>query len=155
MPVTERRTPEHAPDQLPPMENWFGSIGPRSWNAISTGSRKLVVEPLIEINRMIMQGLSGGAQAAASSTWPAAILAFLGRVNPGAQATLARVPGVCDVHDLHVWTITSGFPALSAHVVVGRDDRLVARTREVPVPADGQAVEISVGRRTGRAGFLR
>lgn len=28
------------------------------------------------------------------------------------------VPGVLDVHDLHVWTITSGLPVLSAHVVV-------------------------------------
>ena len=27
-------------------------------------------------------------------------------------------PGVREVHDLHVWTITSGFPALSAHVLV-------------------------------------
>jgi cobalt-zinc-cadmium efflux system protein len=31
---------------------------------------------------------------------------------------MARVPGVKAVHDLHVWTITSGFVALSAHVVV-------------------------------------
>lgn len=27
-------------------------------------------------------------------------------------------PGVLDVHDLHAWTITSGLPVLSAHVVV-------------------------------------
>jgi cobalt-zinc-cadmium efflux system protein len=27
-------------------------------------------------------------------------------------------PGVVEVHDLHVWTVTSGFPALSAHVLV-------------------------------------
>jgi cobalt-zinc-cadmium efflux system protein len=26
---------------------------------------------------------------------------------------------VVEVHDLHVWTVTSGFPALSAHVLVG------------------------------------
>jgi cobalt-zinc-cadmium efflux system protein len=26
------------------------------------------------------------------------------------------------VHDLHVWEVTSGFPALSAHVVVGTDE---------------------------------
>jgi cobalt-zinc-cadmium efflux system protein len=26
--------------------------------------------------------------------------------------------GVVEVHDLHVWTVTSGFPALSAHVLV-------------------------------------
>jgi cobalt-zinc-cadmium efflux system protein len=32
--------------------------------------------------------------------------------------TLAAHPGVVEVHDLHVWEVTSGFPALSAHVVV-------------------------------------
>jgi cobalt-zinc-cadmium efflux system protein len=31
---------------------------------------------------------------------------------------LRSVGDVVDVHDLHVWTITSGFPALSAHVLV-------------------------------------
>jgi cobalt-zinc-cadmium efflux system protein len=31
---------------------------------------------------------------------------------------LRSVAKVVDVHDLHVWTITSGFPALSAHVLV-------------------------------------
>ena len=31
---------------------------------------------------------------------------------------MAALPGVVDVHDLHIWTITSGFPALSAHVLV-------------------------------------
>ncbi|MBD0318161.1 MAG: cation transporter [Thermoleophilia bacterium] len=33
-------------------------------------------------------------------------------------AALAAHPGVVDVHDLHVWTVTSGFPALAAHVLV-------------------------------------
>jgi cobalt-zinc-cadmium efflux system protein len=31
---------------------------------------------------------------------------------------MASHPGVVGVHDLHIWTITSGFPSLSAHVVV-------------------------------------
>jgi cobalt-zinc-cadmium efflux system protein len=31
---------------------------------------------------------------------------------------LVETPGVTDVHDLHAWTITSGLPVLSAHVVV-------------------------------------
>jgi cobalt-zinc-cadmium efflux system protein len=35
---------------------------------------------------------------------------------------LAAYPGVVSVHDLHVWEVTSGFPALSAHIVVGWDD---------------------------------
>ena len=34
---------------------------------------------------------------------------------------MARAPGVMKVHDLHIWEITSGFPALSAHVLVGPD----------------------------------
>ncbi len=34
---------------------------------------------------------------------------------------MAAVPGVIDVHDLHAWTITSGVPVLSAHVVVDDD----------------------------------
>jgi cobalt-zinc-cadmium efflux system protein len=31
---------------------------------------------------------------------------------------IAGYPGVVEAHDLHVWTVTSGFPALSAHVLV-------------------------------------
>jgi cobalt-zinc-cadmium efflux system protein len=38
------------------------------------------------------------------------------------DAALRTHGGVTDVHDLHVWTISSGFPALSAHVLVGRDE---------------------------------
>jgi cobalt-zinc-cadmium efflux system protein len=34
------------------------------------------------------------------------------------RAHLCGVAGVVDVHDLHAWTITSGMPALSAHVTV-------------------------------------
>jgi cobalt-zinc-cadmium efflux system protein len=44
---------------------------------------------------------------------------------------LAGAPGVVDVHDLHIWTITSGFPALSAHVLVGRGEDCHARRREL------------------------
>jgi cobalt-zinc-cadmium efflux system protein len=46
-------------------------------------------------------------------------------------ARLASAPGVVEVHDLHIWTITSGFPALSAHVLVGRDEDCHARRREL------------------------
>jgi cobalt-zinc-cadmium efflux system protein len=31
---------------------------------------------------------------------------------------IAAHPGVVEAHDLHVWTVTDGFPALSAHVLV-------------------------------------
>jgi cobalt-zinc-cadmium efflux system protein len=34
---------------------------------------------------------------------------------------MAAVEGVVEVHDLHVWTVTSGFPAVAAHVTVRGD----------------------------------
>ncbi|MGV9770389.1 cation diffusion facilitator family transporter [Streptosporangium sp. NPDC003464] len=37
---------------------------------------------------------------------------------------LMEAPGVLDVHDLHAWTITSGVPVMSAHVVV--EERVLA-----------------------------
>jgi len=39
------------------------------------------------------------------------------------RSHLVQTPGVVDVHDLHAWTITSGMPVLSAHVVV--DDEVL------------------------------
>ena len=43
--------------------------------------------------------------------------------------TLAGSPGVVEVHDLHVWEVTSGFPALSAHVTVAAGDDCHERRR--------------------------
>jgi cobalt-zinc-cadmium efflux system protein len=37
------------------------------------------------------------------------------------RAHMLATKGVADVHDLHAWTITSGLPVLSAHVVVDQD----------------------------------
>jgi cobalt-zinc-cadmium efflux system protein len=43
-------------------------------------------------------------------------------IDPEAVArALAAEPDVAEVHDLHVWTVTSGFPALAAHVLVSPD----------------------------------
>ena len=45
---------------------------------------------------------------------------------------LVAEPGVHEVHDLHVWTLTSGFPVLSAHVLVapGSDCHALRRQLE-------------------------
>ncbi len=37
------------------------------------------------------------------------------------ERALAGVPGVAGVHDLHVWTITSGFVSLSAHLKIAKE----------------------------------
>jgi cobalt-zinc-cadmium efflux system protein len=44
---------------------------------------------------------------------------------------LVAQPAVVEVHDLHVWEITSGFPALSAHVLVGSESNCHAARREM------------------------
>ncbi len=46
------------------------------------------------------------------------------------EALVGR-PSVVEVHDLHVWEISSGFPALSAHVLVGADSNCHAARRDM------------------------
>jgi cobalt-zinc-cadmium efflux system protein len=45
--------------------------------------------------------------------------------------TLAALPGIVEIHDLHVWEVTSGFVAVAAHVVVAPDDDCHLRRREL------------------------
>jgi cobalt-zinc-cadmium efflux system protein len=42
---------------------------------------------------------------------------------------LVRIEGVKDVHHLHLWTITSGLYAMSAHVVI--DDLLISKSSQI------------------------
>jgi cobalt-zinc-cadmium efflux system protein len=46
-------------------------------------------------------------------------------------AAMAAHPSVANIHDLHVWEITSGFPALSAHVLVRPGDDCHAVRRDL------------------------
>lgn len=39
---------------------------------------------------------------------------------------IKAVPGVCDVHDVHLWTITVGLDAMSGHVIVENLDKNTA-----------------------------
>jgi len=77
---------------------------------ILAASARLVMEPLGVLMETAPAGLD---------------VEELGRV-------LVSVDGVREVHELHVWTVTTGFTALSAHVVAarGRDRDLVRRELE-------------------------
>jgi cobalt-zinc-cadmium efflux system protein len=64
------------------------------------------------------------------------ILVLLEATPPGLDAeqigrAIVAEAGVVEVHDLHVWQITSGFPALSAHVLVHEGDDCHAIRRNV------------------------
>jgi cobalt-zinc-cadmium efflux system protein len=53
-------------------------------------------------------------------------------IDPDAVGrALAAHPGVSEVHDLHVWEVTSGFTALSAHVLVPANTDCHARRAEL------------------------
>jgi cobalt-zinc-cadmium efflux system protein len=61
---------------------------------------------------------------------------FLEAAPPGLDPqmigeALVAQPGVIEVHDLHVWEVTSGFPALSAHVLVAADSDCHAARRGI------------------------
>lgn len=59
-------------------------------------------------------------------------------IDPGAiEATIRGVEGVTDVHELHVWEVTSGFPALSAHVLVDPGIDCHQRRLAIEVLLDG------------------
>jgi cobalt-zinc-cadmium efflux system protein len=45
-------------------------------------------------------------------------------ISPGAvRAQLNAIPGIESVHDLHVWTVSSGLVAMSAHAIVREPER--------------------------------
>ncbi len=37
------------------------------------------------------------------------------------KAALGGIPAVVEIHDLHIWTITSGYPVLSCHITISDD----------------------------------
>ncbi|MBX6364258.1 MAG: cation transporter [Gemmatimonadetes bacterium] len=47
------------------------------------------------------------------------------------RAAIDEIPGVDNVHDLHVWTVTSGFLAMSGHAVVAPGDAHQAILEEI------------------------
>lgn len=61
---------------------------------------------------------------AGEAAYDAALLAVLGQHLPEGMelenvvADLESVPGVADIHDLHIWTLTSGMNVATAHLVV-------------------------------------
>lgn len=64
-------------------------------------------------------------------------------VDPdGIGAAICEEEGVRSVHDLHVWTVTAGFGAIAAHVVVaqGADRDLIRRRLELTL-RDGYGIE--------------
>lgn len=85
---------------------------------LATGFER--ADPLVSLLIAALMARSGWALVKASAR------VFLEAAPQGLDPevigrALAAQEGVAEVHDLHVWEVTSGFPALSAHVLVGSD----------------------------------
>ncbi|MCJ7508154.1 MAG: cation transporter, partial [candidate division Zixibacteria bacterium] len=45
------------------------------------------------------------------------------------KSELEKMEGIKGVHDIHIWTITSGIYALSGHLFI--DDQMVSKTKQI------------------------
>jgi len=95
----------------------LGSLGVIVAAVIILATGWLYADPLISV-------VIGVLVAASSWTVLRESVAILLEMTPSeldaeeVKARMLSVESVTNVHDLHIWTITSGFPALSAHVLV-------------------------------------
>lgn len=110
----------------------LGSLGVVFAGAVVFAGGSSVVDPIVGIAIAVL---------IVASSWrlisePLGVLmeaAPAGLDVDAAGAAICEEEGVRSVHDLHIWTVTSGFGALSAHVVVaaGCDRDLVRRRIEL------------------------
>jgi cobalt-zinc-cadmium efflux system protein len=108
----------------------LGSLGVVVAGVVILATGWLYADPLVSalIGLLILVGSYGVLRDS--------VLVLLEAAPAGVDSTvvgrsMAAFPGVVGVHDLHVWTITSGFPALSAHVLVRPRDDCHAIRREL------------------------
>lgn len=107
----------------------LGSLGVLIAGAFVLAGGSSVVDPVVSLAIAVLILLSSWRLIAE----PVGVLmeaAPAGVDVDAAGAAICAEQGVLSVHDLHIWTVTSGFGALAAHVVVEPDcDRDLVRAR--------------------------
>jgi cobalt-zinc-cadmium efflux system protein len=87
-----------------------------------------LIDPILSI--LIALGIIAGAIALVSESVSILLESAPSHINVAAVAEeIAKVGGVREAYHVHVWTITSGVYALSAHVII--DDRPVSGSKEL------------------------
>lgn len=95
----------------------LSSVGVIAAGAIIWWTGWLIVDPIISL--VISVVILVGAYRLVRDAVDVLLEAAPAHVDLEAiRQLMAEVPGVTGVHDLHVWTISSGIYALSAHLVV-------------------------------------
>jgi cobalt-zinc-cadmium efflux system protein len=92
-------------------------------------TRWLWLDPLVSL--LVSALIVAGTWRILRESLDLAMDAVPGRIDPAAvRAYLETVPGVVDVHDLHIWAMSTTETALTAHLITDRaglDDELTAR----------------------------
>lgn len=113
------------------LSDLLGSVGALAAGAIIVTTGWVLADPLVSIviaglivvgaGRLVWESVDVLLEAAPSHVSLAEV-----------HDRLTSVPGVSSVHDLHVWTVTSGVVAMSGHLVVGdaRDHQRVLETAQ-------------------------
>jgi len=117
----------------------LGSAGALAAGAIILGTGWLPADPLISVFISLLI-LAGAWRLVKESTDILLEATPAGIALDEVHDRIASVPGVTSVHDLHVWTVTSGVIAMSGHLVVGN-------------PGDNQRVLEAVQERLGDMGI--
>jgi len=87
-----------------------------------------LIDPILSI--LIALGIIAGAIGLVSESVSILLESAPSHINVAAVAEeIAKIAGVREAYHVHVWTITSGVYALSAHVII--DDRPVSGSREL------------------------
>jgi cobalt-zinc-cadmium efflux system protein len=98
----------------------LGSVGAIVAGVVMLTTGWFLADPLISVGIGVLILISG---ARVTREALRIVLEFVPKHIDIAEVrtTVLSVEGVTDVHDLHVWTITSGFVALSCHAQVRQD----------------------------------
>ena len=104
----------------------LGSVGAIAAGALMLAFGWYIADPIISV--LVALLILRGAWGVIAHTVHILMEGTPSRIDiDKVKLTLEAIDGVQDVHDLHVWTITSGLDSLSAHLLVerGLDEQIV------------------------------
>jgi cobalt-zinc-cadmium efflux system protein len=95
----------------------FGSAGAILAGVLIATAGWLAADPLISV--VVAALIVGSSWKLLRESVDVLLEAVPAHIDMGeVRRAMDEIPGVEDVHDLHVWTVTSGFLAMSGHAVV-------------------------------------
>jgi cobalt-zinc-cadmium efflux system protein len=104
------------------LSDLLGSVGTVTAALLVSFTGWAQADPIVSLLTVML--IVRGAWALVRESVDVLLEASPAHISLGAVRTqLEAIPGVESVHDLHVWTVTSGMVAMSAHAIVREPER--------------------------------